>query len=34
MEELKVLKLDMFTTLMLSVLAIYFGEFLRKYFQF
>ena len=32
MEELKVLKLDMFTTLMLSVLAIYFGEFLRKIF--
>ena len=32
MEELKVLKLDMFTTLMLAVLAIYFGEFLRKIF--
>ena len=32
MEELKVLKLDMFTTLMVSVLAIYFGEFLRKIF--
>ena len=31
MEELKVLKFDMFTTLMLAVLAIYFGE---KYFQF
>ena len=32
MEEIKVLKLDMFTTLMLAVLAIYFGEFLRKIF--
>ena len=30
MEELKVLKIDMFTTLMLAVLAIYFGDFLRK----
>ena len=32
MEELKVLKFDMFTTLMLAVLAIYFGDFLRKIF--
>ena len=32
MEEIKILKLDMFTTLMLAVLAIYFGEFLRKIF--
>ena len=32
MEELKVLKIDMFTTLMLAVLAIYFGDFLRKIF--
>ncbi len=32
MEELKVLNFDMFTTLMLAVLAIYFGDFLRKVF--
>ena len=32
MEELRVLKFDMFTTLMLAVLAIYFGDFLRKIF--
>ena len=32
MEELRVLKLDMFTTLMLAVLAIYFGDFMRKLF--
>ena len=32
MEELKVLKFDMFTTLMLAVLAIYFGDFMRKIF--
>ncbi|EJU08131.1 sodium/glutamate symporter [Fusobacterium hwasookii] len=32
MEELRVLKFDMFTTLMLAVLAIYFGDFMRKIF--
>ena len=32
MEELRVLKFDMFTTLMLAVLAIYFGDFMRKLF--
>ena len=32
MEEINVLKFDMFTTLMLAVLAIYFGDFLRKIF--
>ena len=32
MEGLKVLKFDIFTTLMLAVLAIYFGDFLRKIF--
>ena len=32
MEELSVLKFDMFTTLMLAVLAIYFGDFMRKIF--
>lgn len=30
MEEIRVLKIDMFLTLMLAVLAIYFGDFLRK----
>lgn len=30
MEEIRVLKIDMFVTLMLAVLAIYFGDFLRK----
>lgn len=30
MEEIRILKIDMFLTLMLAVLAIYFGEFLRK----
>ena len=32
MEEINVLKFDMFTTLMLAVLAIYFGDFMRKIF--
>ena len=32
MEEINVLKFDMFTTLMLAVLAIYFGDLLRKIF--
>ena len=32
MEEIKVLNFDMFTTLMLAVLAIYFVDFLRKIF--
>ena len=30
MEEIRVLKITMFETLMLAVLAIYFGDFLRK----
>ena len=30
MEEISVFKVSMFETLMLAVLAIYFGEFLRK----
>lgn len=32
MEEINVLKFDMFTTLMLAVLAIYFGDLMRKIF--
>ena len=32
MEEIRVLKITMFETLMLAVLAIYFGDFLRKIF--
>ena len=30
MEEITIFKVSMFETLMLAVLAIYFGEFLRK----